>query len=347
MTAPHAQPDDQQEELPLSLTVRFAPDNLPSGAVDAQDMVDFLEGMQLVLDGKMRYDRQAGLHTRFSSQDYRFTIIGYQAGSLAVTIALGGILALLGKKLVQAVGGKVMNAAGQLLKEVIKDAAKKYAEEFAGELAHVHADAVGNASVEELRHVLKEYQDLLHQTTKVEHPELPPQLVNEVGDGLKKIAVVASKKEYQSQGIMVLDDVNSDRVVILNAGSLRQIDRLLQSASNAGEFVVVEGIIKESSHLTRSFLLEQPGHSKTNRYVRCVYNRNFEDRTLEDQIGDFHAKRSYVQVRGVWRIDKKLRRRKPYTVVQVGEISLAKPPATLWDGEVSIGNRAFRSEHTL
>ena len=71
------------------IKVRFAPSDLPAGAVDALDLVNFLDGMQLVLDGLMGPDSRniSGIDRR-----QQFAKVGYQQGSTEIFVTLNMLL---------------------------------------------------------------------------------------------------------------------------------------------------------------------------------------------------------------------------------------------------------------
>lgn len=307
---------------PLLLKVRFAPSDLPPGAVDGKDLALFLEGMQQTLDGMLRFDSQIARLDEAGVQHHRFVVVGYRRSSVEILVMLALLLRFLG-------GDKLLERLRDFGSELVASAIRKYVEEAAAEIGRTHGEAIAKATLDSVTRHTRDFSDLLHHATSTEpngnRQLLPPELIHESADGLRKMAHVGAKPSYQAEGIQVSNDVQTNRTTVFDARSEKRLDSLLKEIGSAKSPVVLVGTIEEPSRFKKSFLLVNPQNPSRSGRIRCYY-----DAQLEDWIRALYANRAHIQVTGIRHQIADASGSKPRTYVEVSDIQIARP-STLWE----------------
>ncbi len=272
---------DTQEELPLILTVRFVPNNLPSGMVAAQDMANFLEGMQLALNGLLEYDIEEGTG---DTEQSRFIIAALRPGSLECDVILnffinipdlpsfvtqtGGIAGWLATAVASGFISDMMVNTGRPIREKAGRRLKKF--------------------MDSLRHITS-------PDTHADAQQVPSALLQKLQPGLLQMAETGAKPEYQPAGITITDKVTSGKTALFNAETQAHIERLLRENLETTELTSIQGYIRAMSSIDHSFqLVEASGKRGGSKRHICQYNDSEDAR-----IRTLYAEGRRILVRGL------------------------------------------------
>lgn len=323
-----ADPTGGAKQYPLLIVVKFDPSSLPQGMVDAADFGDFLDGLQLALSGQIDYDIQTGYIASDERARYRLIMADVRRGSVEAYLlaqifddltpqALQGLLA----EVIAATGGTALlvSVLNKYLESIAQEVGKKHGEYLADKLdlqrvglyfkrfiGHVRTFASGNRDKE---------------------TALPSPLVLSMSPGMKQMAEVGAKPEYQARGgVLVSDDTAPDEVIAFNAETHHTVAEAIQRAKRTDSPVDLVGSVDEPSDRRGTFVLAQKDVPPPSRYVRCRAPNN-EDRAL---LRGAYASGSLVQIRGIKRFyPQRSIGGKPRSIVIITHAALVDQ-MTLW-----------------
>lgn len=316
--------DHDQEHLP-TLSVRFAPTDLPPGAVDMEDFSQFLDGVNLALDGLVQYEMSTGLLVEPNLRP-RLTIAAIRSGSVECDIIVNFYISGTATAILGVAGVSLVGAAAFVAKEV------------ASALIKDGLDGVGKGARRKITDVVGHFMhSLKDHTTPVQRGETPsssppPELTLNMLAGLRKMAKIGAKQPYGPDGIAVRSDVEPGQEVAFNADALRNVERHASEALATQELVKLEGTIEDPSTRRHKFRLERPGQPKSNSSITCFY-----DKRLEDKVRDLYARRAFIQIEGIKMHRFHANSAKPRIIVQVNTI--VEKEVGLWASGDHLGER--------
>ena len=315
---------------PLVIRVRFTPSTLPPGAVNVGDLVNFLHGMQVVLDELTESDERIG--------HQQFAILDYQQSSADVFITLQTLLEwFLNHIYAELVTGGSISLLVAL---------SRYVNEFAGAMGRQHGDAAGRKTLEQTGLALSKFNELLHQAVSQNSSNTLVDLPHRIRSGLTEMARVGAKAPYQREGILVSDNVAPTKVVTFDANALERItyneatrqSTLSEVASEAWkeeatrqstlseattkaweEEVDLFGVIDEVSRFKHTFVLVSTAKPKKSDPT-CEYPED-----MENLVQNIFGRRLYVKVTGIHHYQPVSRSRTRKRVVKVLAIQPVNP----------------------
>jgi hypothetical protein len=314
-------------EVPPVISVTFKPTGLPSGAVDLEDFAQFLDGLQLALEGVAQYDALIGFLPDYTARP-RLTIFRIRESSIICDVIINilsndsisiSTQALLGAAAVTGIGG-----VGFMFRDAIRDAIKESATgamkdgiEKAAELALSKTSGVAN-------HLMTSLKAATNSRAANEHDHLPPDLTLRMLPGLRKMAKVGAKQTYGDEGITVAADAESNPETRFNADAQRHIEELAKEALASTESIELVGTIEDPSRRKRRFVLDVPGLPRRDRYIPCYYESRHEE-----LIRELYRNHEYVRVRGEKRYRLYSNSSKPRATIIVSSIEPTRPDG-LW-----------------
>lgn len=258
MTTPGTQPDTQ-EGLPLILTVRFAPNNLPSGMVAAQDMANFLEGMQLALNGLIEYDIEEGTG---DTEQSRFIISALRPGSLECDVILNFFINLPDLP-------SFITQTGGIAGWIATTAASAFIYDMMANTGRPIREKAGRR----LKKLMDSLKHITSADTHTDTQQVPSALLQKLQPGLLQMAETGAKPEYQPAGITITDKVTSGKTALFNVETQARIERLLKEKLETTEVISVQGFIRAMSSIDHNFQLVEASGKRggTIRHI-CQYN---------------------------------------------------------------------------
>lgn len=297
-----AEPRGETAQYPLIIIVKFDPPSLPRGMVDAADFGDFLDGLQLALAGQIEYDLQTNYIANGEQTHYRLVLAAVRQSSVDAYLiaqvfnyltpqAMRDLQVLLAE-LISLAGGTTLavSVLRKYLEAIAQEVGKKHGEYLADKLDLQRIGLYIRHFLDHLRAFASGYRD--------GETALPPPLVISMAPGMKKMAEVGAKSDYQNSGnITVFDDAEAEKVIPFNADTQRNIATVIDHARKTEEQVALVGRVDEPSDRYGTFVLTLPNTPVRSRYVRCKASKS-QDRAL---IRSAYMSGSLVRISGVRR----------------------------------------------
>lgn len=312
-------------EVPPVISVTFKPAELPPGAIDLDDFAQFLDGLQLALEGVAQYDTALGVLDESGSRP-RLTIMHIRESSVIcdviVNILSNDTLVISTPSLIGAAATTGVVGTAYVFREAIKTAVQQAS-------ADALKDGIEKATqvaIKRTSHLAQHLVSSLKSATGAspESSPLPSDLTLNMLPGLRKMAKVGAKQVYGEEGVTLTTDGKPKPDIRFNADAQRHIEEIAKEALSSSELVEMVGTIEDPSRRKRRFVLDVPGRPKRDRYVPCYYERQHED-----LIRELYRTRDFVRVRGEKKYRLYANTAKPRAIINVTSIEPTRPEG-LW-----------------
>ncbi len=294
------------------IKVRFAPSDLPAGAVDALDLANFLDGMQLVLGGLVGPDSR---NIPRIDRRQQFAVVGYQQGSTEIFVTLQMLLDLIMTHTMEDIAVEVNPLVMAFL--------NAYVTELGKETAKSHSAALADVRLDQTETTLTRFKNVLRQAVSRDISNAPPTLQKDIRSGLKKMAQVGGKASYNPPGIQVSDNVEPADIITFDMDAAARITHLIAGSEESTRLiesryeVELVGAIEEANRIEHTFRLAV-SRMQGITHTKCVCPA-----VLDDLVARFYASGERVKVTGIRRYQAPTGRRRRTGIIEVTDVQSA------------------------
>ncbi len=302
-------PDPANDELPSYITVRFSPERLPSGAINLEDLSQFLTGLQRTLDAKVRHDQGIDNIESERFDIFRFVIFGIREGSIECDIgfnifnnvsALEGAIEIGGTLLL----AKFLSGAAEEAGKRSIDAVAKLASQLT--LSH--------------RRYLRDFLAFLRNATSSDPKLIDSDLLERAEKGLKDMSQVGAKEAYQREGITIRGNGRGESPILFDLAAKTRIVEFLDTEVAGDEVIILRGRVTALDLDQNTFRVLDVDRKER---IRCRYAESQQDIVL-----NVATPSSFIAVTGLPHFRKGSDKTWPPLYIKVQDMG---PMPTLWN----------------
>lgn len=305
--------------LPTLLTVRFAPRELPPGAVDLQDLSQFLAGLQRTLDAKVRHDFHVESIESERFRFYRFVIAEVRTRSVECDLIFNLYPNESDNGHVPMTTGSEA-APGFAPVELFKTSSIA-ADSNAGNRRVLSVERVLENMPEPLRRYLRAFLELLRNVTSPNPLPVSSELLDRAETGLKDMARVGAKASYAPGGVTIRANVRGEQSIVFNPATEARLRDILEDTVEGEQVVTVRGRVTALDIDQNTFRLQEFGHTTR---LRCRYSEDEQENVLR-----VATPTNLVQAEGIPHFRRGSDRTWPPLYLKVSNVDLL-PRASLW-----------------